>query len=243
MGKGKMPKMNNPASRLLKVVQDLKKEKPRERLDAAFANVLHAPNDYALLLRRVGYVLQLVEQTKVCIEAQDVEHGLYLEPVETIAKAFQGMHLGGPAQNLMQQLPDPAVVGLTFCAEHLSRHAAEGTLSAESGKGLLAEIDALLATVHEAAIPDEIKAVIIEKIEKLRQAIDEYDILGSAPIVLASDAILGATIRCGPLLEEHPDAKPIWKALWQVAVHSYVAIQVINNLAALPQSAMKMLGM
>jgi hypothetical protein len=238
-----MPKMNNPASRLLRIVQGLKGQKKAEQLDVAFSQVLRSDGDYASLLRRIGYVLQLVERTKDCIEAQEVEHDVFLRHLEKIGKAFQGMHLGGQVQSLQQQIPDTAVVGLEFCAEQLSRSAGEGELSKDDREKLLAEIDGLLTTVQEADISDNLRQIIIESVWNLQQAIDEYDFLGSGPVIRASDAIFGAAIRSSPAWVNNEKAKPVWNTVIDVARKVYAVIPIVNNLAALPESVTKMLGM
>ena len=232
--------MNNPARRLHSIIQDLKKQ-PNERVDVAFAKALNVdPEDYTLLIKRIGLVFTLVDASKQAIEKIDeINHEIYLKPIRDVSDRLREIHLVSRVNNSsIHHITDSVMAYLDMTAEYLTKHLPEPTISNENRKKILNSIHDLWKETKDATeMPDKLRYFIFDKLDLLRRAVEIYDVSGATPVQEASESIIGSMFFKfnGPKQEKEIMGYFVGK-LFKCAITAYCSIEVANNVAQLPES-------
>jgi hypothetical protein len=232
---------NNPAGRLLKIVNDLKHIPPSTSADEAWASVLGIEvSDTGSLLKGIGATLQLGQDTIDAIKKQNVNHELYIGHVNQILKAFQKMPLGARIYDTMNNVKSEDIVGLRFCDEQLSRKVPEKTLNENDLKKIHENIISLIDEVVKGDIDEYLRKYLLDKLDLLRQAVAMYNISGIKPIEIAIHNVIGSTAVDSKLKDKFKDSTLSQKVI-RFVFGLLVTIQCINDIAQLPESIDKIL--
>ena len=219
-----MSKLDNPAGRLYEILNEARSMPGTHRVGGAWADAFGVePTDirqiYALLLE----LMDLVDRAKKSVQQLDVDHDLYLRWVPNVEHVLIYSQLGAKWAQLQPQLDDTTMNQLEFCSELLSRRTSEKVISDEDLSKLQMEVETLLDKVLSANLPEELKDVLIEKLEQIRQAILAYRVRGNEGLRRALGSSLGAMFLYREHIEEIQDDK-------QKTTVSQV-VQFIANLA------------
>ncbi|MFC1783976.1 hypothetical protein ACFL02_10425, partial [Planctomycetota bacterium] len=153
---------NNPAGRLLNIVNRLKAVKGDKKAGLAWAEVLEvSSSDLPILLHRYGEVLNLCYYVLKTIQKQNVDRDLYYEPVHSILNAFKYMNFEAAINNTQNRITDVAINGLKFCDELLSRHSPEKTLDEKNLKSILESIWSLIEEVKKSDVDEYLKQYLL----------------------------------------------------------------------------------
>jgi len=210
---------NNPAGRLLRICKLLRGITAGVLLKDAWAQVVGTKSDDTpVLLRRIGVVIALVDETEHAIRRLDgVNHELFLKWRKPVVEAFSRLNLVGENLTSVHQFLSPDVImSLEYCDHELSRRCPERTIDAEALKQLLNEIKSLLDDVMEAELPPDIKAFILDKLDALQRAIEMYQFTGLDPVQAAVDGIIGTTIRQGKDHYDNTVQTDVGNRFWDV---------------------------
>ena len=237
---------NNPARRLHTIVEQLKSNK-NYRVDEAFAKVLEVDvTDYALLIKRIGHVYFLVDLSKRAVESiHGINQEKYIDPIRAVGEALKGLGFAHRVdQTTIGKVPADTMAYLDMTAEYLSLHAPEPTISEENQEKITTSILELQAEILEQAdIPPDLKRYVLEKLDKLLQAIEMYQISGAFPVRDVAESIIGASFLQGVNYQDNEPAFGVLDSLYKLAITSYCSIQIVNNMAQLPESLGKLSGL
>jgi hypothetical protein len=231
---------DNPAGRLLRIVNDLKQIEKNIIADAAWASVLGVDvSDTGSLLHGIGATLQLGQDTIEAIKKLNVNHDLYIGHVNQILRAFQKMHLGARIFDTMNNVKQEDIVGLSFCDERLSIEAPEKTLNENDLKKIHEDIMSLIDEVIEGDIDEYLRQYLLDKLDLLRQAVQLYNISGVKPIESAINDIFGSVVL-NEKIKESAD-KPVTKKFVLIVMGLLTLISHFNDVVQLPESIDKVL--
>jgi len=232
---------NNPAGRLFKIIQDLKKIDPHKSATDAWASVLAIEvSDTSSLLKGIGATLQLGKEITEAIKKQEVNQELYISYIDQVLKVFQGMNLGSGITDTTNKIREEHIVGLRFCDELLSRTVAEKIILEDDLKKIRSDILALIDEVLKSDIDEYLKQYLLDKLDLLLQAVGMYNISGVKPIENAINNAIGSVAINGRIKDNIKDS-PLSKKVFNFVVGLYITIQGINNVAQLPESIDKFL--
>jgi hypothetical protein len=192
-----MEKLNNPAARLLALLR-----KARSRIDSkndsatVWARLLKVPKeDGALLLKRLGGVMELPALIQERVQSyDDVTHSLYLKWVPKVEMAFRATRLNGTFGNFNQHIDDATIYGLEHCADLISKRDAEPEITSDDLNCFRQQIESLIEEVKQAEIETNLRKFILKHLFAIRNAIEEYELFGAAPLITAFGETIASTI-------------------------------------------------
>lgn len=187
---------NNPAGRLYQLLQTARKKPEKEKVRNVWAEVFECkPQDDANISKSVVEVYNLSQDVQRLIKLiPGLNHKLYLSSFNKINKAIFPLNLNASWQAQRAILSDEVLTRLQFCAEVLSKHYSEESLSAED----LEEIDNLIKQTFElvesSGIEVSLRMAILEELERIRSSISMYRIKGAKGVKEALQSLFGAVI-------------------------------------------------
>jgi hypothetical protein len=189
-----MPYHDNPAGRLHDLLIRLSQQEQGNSLVSGWATVLNVVEEDVVI--RLGRVAELVRQTQV--EADRTDEEVVVQTVQRY-RADWARPIFPPDQAfnkpLVNVLPDPAALeALGMVSVHLHSTDPEGVMPDD------AEIEKLRAQVREVVdgvraaedIPDDLKHMIILRLQDVEDALEHLDIGGPSAVRHATEAVLGS---------------------------------------------------
>jgi|GEM_PF-5092155 len=238
--------MNNPARRLHNILSGVKNQL-KLPVDKAFATVLNVdPENYPLLMKRIGLVFVLLDNTKYAIEKiKGINHEKYISPVVIIGKNLRGVHFGQVVEHTsINSIGKDTMAYLDMTAEYLNQHLPEPTISEENRKKIIDLIFDFSKEVESTTdIPEKLREYIFDKLDLLRQAVEVYDICGAKQVVEACESIGGGTVLKYYEYNNSEKPKQLMGKLFRCATTAYSLIQFTNDITALPQSFKTIAGL
>lgn len=231
---------NNPAGRLLRIVEALKKLDRNKAADEAWAVILGVdPSDNGALMAKIGAALQLGREIEEGVRKCEVNQDLYVGHVHAILKAFRKMKLGAAIAGICDAIKAENIEGLRFCDDLLSRRQPEKIIARTHLEEIHKEIIALTDHIIASEIDEMLRYYLLDKLDMLRQAVEMYDIAGVKKIEIAVNDILGSAYISGRL-RTMPD-KAETNRFVKIVVGLFVLIGAFNDAVQLPESIQKVL--
>jgi len=184
--------IDNPAKRLLAVLQACKAIPPNETCRKAWQTVLKT-EDEGQLLSRLAKVLELAAAVTEVIREVFPRH---LNAIQTLRiqvnAGITQQSLNGQWSAFLQQIPDHSIVSLEFASSLLDEREELKEIAADT---LAEQRDTLFSIRAEIVaatdIPDQVKLTILRYIQRLIEGIDEYFITGVFPVLDAVNTAVG----------------------------------------------------
>jgi hypothetical protein len=201
-----MAKPDNPAGRLYEILNAARSMPATHRVGRAWAEVFDVePNDirsiYALLVES----MDLADRAKKSVQQLPVDHDLYLRWVPNVERVLTYPQLAVKWAQLQPHLDEVTMNQLEYCSELLSQRMEEKAISDEDLSKLQMEVETLLDKVLNANLPQDLAAVVTQKLEDIRQAILAYRITGNEGLRRAVENGLGAIVLSCERLPEIQD--------------------------------------
>lgn len=234
---------NNPAGRLLAIIRKLQAVQKGKNIltDQAWAKVFQIdPDNTGLLMDRIGKCLQLGNQIIENVKKLNLNQDLFLKDINQIILSFRQMNLQENINSTLSRIRVESIRGLEYCDHEFSRQSPEKVIPETDLKNIYEEICSLLEEVAQADIDSYLKNFMLDKLDLLRQAIELYDVDGCVPIEKALCEITGSIVLTQEKLKGQ-DFKEIGKKFIRILVTLYLATQIINNIAQLPESISKII--
>ncbi|MDY7116042.1 hypothetical protein RAN53_06745 [Halomonas sp. SSL-5] len=208
---------NNPASRLLKLIQDGQKQKKDQQAFDAWAAILDVPkDDKSLLLSRVGHVMALPGAIKAEIEQVDnINHQLHLKWLPSVETSFGILNLQVQWKQFIERFNAETIFGLEVCGDVLGRNRPERVVDPASLKNMLNDINDLIGDLKEDELPPDLRDFIFEHLVLVKNAVEEYKIRGGRPLEAEVERLTGAVAR-NPQVWIRTRETDLGKRFWQV---------------------------
>ena len=203
-----MAKLDNPARRLYEVLNRARALGPMIATNEVLAGALQInPRDTKVLLTAIVDLIDLTDTAKKRLQQLDIDQDLYLDPFKNIDRLFTGLNLGTNWEAYRSLLDDNTMLALQFCADTLSREMSETVIGEEELTELQTKVESLLEEVLGSTLPEELKDVLVQKLEDIRLAILLYRVKGTEGLRRALESGLGAIFLYGGHIEEIQDEK------------------------------------
>jgi Rad3-related DNA helicase len=186
---------DNPAGRLLHILQDGKNKPPRAICKDVWFQLLEVEGkNFALLMPRLGKVMELPEQ----IVSQIQYH--YPNQSNTckhwsgrVNTAFSMQNLNGTWQEFNKYIDENTINYLSIFADLLDTKENIQILKEDKLSEIREKINDLLTDIldENIDIDENFKNYIVNYLRKITIAIEEYKISGATPIVESIEKILG----------------------------------------------------
>lgn len=228
-----MSAMNNPAGRLLTIINAGKAQPKKKRAADIWGALLEvSPQDKTLLLERVGGVLSLPSKIRTEIsQIKDVNEGVYLKWLPTVERSFNSLNFDAPWQQFIDIIDEAAIYGMEVCSELLSRMSPEKIIDMNSMDTLKSQIDELLSSLDDQDIDLGIKKFIYEHLTKIKFAIEEYKINGTVPLEDEFHSVLGCIVTNPGIYsnsKETEAGKGFWGVMGKLAVLVTITVGAIQ---------------
>jgi hypothetical protein len=239
-----MKNLNNPAARLHALLHKAKqnadlRNKPSTEAWSMLLNA--ATNNQALMLKRLGGVMELPSIIKARIEnLAEVEHDLYLRWLPKVEEAFRANHLAGGFNGFIDKIDDTTLLGIEHCAAILSRRDPDPEIKPEELESLRQRVDGLIKETTEAEIDTDLKRFVLKHLFAIRNAIDEYQVFGSKPLVTAFGEAVAA-VYTDPQTAIKASTSPQGIKFWKCVAGLSVLLTVGDQGLKLTEGVLKLL--
>jgi len=227
-----METLNNPAARfhsLLRIGQSQKKE---EQCAKVWGNILNVPiGDSPLLLRRIGHVMEL--PSLIATEIRDlpnVNHDIYLKWLPRVNASIGMMNFQNPWKTFIDRFDAEILYGIEICADTLHRSCPEKIISESTLKELSDKVTKLQEDLSNEGIPTSVAHFIMERLEEIRLALEEYSYRGSAPLERALENTVGKVV-ISPNIYQECQSSSYGKKFWELM--GYLAITMTITTGAI----------
>jgi len=225
--------INNPAGRLLKIIKKSQKEGTNTASGNVFAKLFNIdPNDKALLLRRIGDLMSLPHLIRSEVDKlENISQPLLLKWLPPVELSLETINLKAKWQNFMGHYKEDVIYGMEMCADVLSRNRPEKALKEEDRKKLILIINDAINSLENEDMPEEIKEFFFERLQRVRDALEAYIILGVNPIENEILNIKGVVTQDKNLYYKTHDTnagKIFWSAMGRVAAVMTILSSTLN---------------
>lgn len=236
-----MAQSNNPAQRLLTIL-DAARKYPDGKAEDAWSVLLSVEQgDKPQLLRRLGLLLDLPYQIKEQImNINDIQHDVYLKWMPAVQTSFSSINLGRNFNEFRNPLSDHTIYGLEVCSELLSRHSAEKILNPADLQKLGSEVTGLLDLLHDADLAPDLKLFIVTRLDEIHQAILDYEFAGPKPLRRVVESVVGSVLfekeKYGRFARtEHH------KAFWTIIGRAALIVTIVSGTLQITDGLKKLL--
>lgn len=183
---------DNPASRLLALLTTAKEIDGNTPSSRAWGKLLDAQGNQALLLSRMGKVLQLPNEVTVRLSnAAGVQSQIVSHISSQFYAAFSAHKFGEKWSEFTNRIDGHILNYLGLASNLLEAQTETKQLEAEDIEKLRADFTNLLERVRGADIAPRLKAYVVLQLHALIAALDDYFITGAEPILRQIEATVG----------------------------------------------------
>lgn len=211
-----MIKDNNAAARVYRILLELKSLPNNTPMLEAWAKVFGVdPTNATTVYSNLVRLTDTLAEVERDIRLQDVDHDIFLQYFPKIRSLLSHPSLQVHLNQHAPLLREEVLTTLQFCSEKLSKAAPEGTVSKEDLGAINEQIDHLAESLVGSDLNNQLKAVLLDLVESMRQAIAEFRVRGPRGLRQELFYILERLQRALPLLEQNKDAPEV-RSLWNV---------------------------
>ena len=192
------PTTDNPADRLLAILNEAKGKPDNHTVIRVFAEIFgFKPDDKVTFYRAIGYLNSLVDQVEFRVrQIPELKHDLYLRDIPSIRAVICPNAQNEGWSQYAQPLKVGAFTSLEFCSNELSKNHQEVAISNEQLDKLKKQVTELYQTVLASDLDVDLKAVLFDLITTIRISLDYYRIQGA-------DGVKRALVYSAGLIKLH----------------------------------------
>ncbi len=182
----------NPAGRLHSILLTARSGPANEPIKASFKRAFQAVDD-GELFRKLGMTMELSDEVKrLILQQPSLDHDEHLSWYPRI-RNFLALNLAKEQYPLLGE----DLKALRFCSLEIEKHKQENEIPEADLRELLAEIESLSNTTLGCSIDKQLKLWLLDRLNAIRRAVQDYAIRGSEGIteaVVASYPVFSAAI-------------------------------------------------
>lgn len=184
---------DNPAARLLSILQEGKKIDPATMCRDAWNKILGTQSP-PQMLSRLGKVMELPQLTIQQLQEHFPHHvQTWTYWSQQVNSAFIQQNIGGNWNSFITLIDVHTINYLQMSSDLLQSKATTKLILGDEIAPIREKLDSILRDLPNAEIPDEIKKMLLRQIQLLIASIDEYRITGALPILDEVFATIGHT--------------------------------------------------
>jgi hypothetical protein len=226
--------VNNPAGRLLSVLNVLRNAGNVSAIQAWSAALNVSPNDKLRVLERFGRAAMLAHRAKdAVLQVENVTHERFLRWVPAVEHAFSLQSLNGAVSVFTSQLNETVLYSLEMCDELLSRTLPEKVLANDDLKALRKDFEELKVELANAEVSTSLKHYVSDHLNEILAALADYDIAGIEPFERALENVVGSVILKFEVFDKVTKTT-VGKRFWTVVQRALLTVSVLHGGAQLP---------
>ena len=228
-----MARLENPATRLLHILEAGKKHGPNVITKVVWSDVLKVPkDDLPLLLTRIGKAMALIGEISETVSSnENINPSSYLDWVPNVTKAFSDQSLNGRWSSFMSHIDVHTLNYLSHTADILSAHGAHVPWDFEKIQDLSESISGIVIDIKDSELPVNVKKYMILKLREILLAIDEYEITGEGSIIEVVESVFGHLILNQEFRDSVKDSSAsgkFWDFMSKVALIATIALSTLQ---------------
>jgi len=183
---------DNPAARLLAILDAGRMEPPTSSCRAVWKKLLAVSDDQALLMSRLGKVMELPLLTVQAIKERYPDQGnswTHWEGQVNVALTTQ--NLNGEWKTFIGHIDDHTLNYLRITSDLLQAKSNTKLIVDNDLSSIRERLDAILGEVLNSDASDEIKKYLVRNLRKIITAIDEYRLTGAIELLDVVETTLG----------------------------------------------------
>lgn len=179
-----MNRKDNPAGRLLTVLQKSQKIDHAKKMREAWAEIFEVNSgNTSEILRNLGLLHQLPSEIRHQIYSIDgEEHDLYLDKITRVENALSNINLKARWKSFKETIDEATLTELKFCSKLLSESSEFKTIGKKEREDLLKRIQELKNELSDFNINEDLKVAIFDKLGEIERAIFDYRLTGGVLI-------------------------------------------------------------
>jgi len=187
---------DNPAARLLAVLEKGKQISPGQPCRQSWQNLLKVSNgENALLMSRIGKVMELPEQIILALKDGFPNQGdTWTHWANQVNTAFMVQNINANWDSFINHVDVHTITYLRMAADLLQTKANTKLIADNEIQGVREKINAIYEEILNSELPDEIKKYLIRYLRKIQTGIDEYYLTGAIPLLEAMETMVGHTM-------------------------------------------------
>ncbi len=185
-------KYDNPAARLLSIIERGKQIAPNEVCRNAWQQILSVSNNNPLLMSRLGKAMELPELTIAALQEMCPDEGNTWSHWESqVNHAFMSQNLNAGWDSFINAIDQHSVTNLRLAAGLLQAKSNTKILADSDMENVKSQLTALYEEIINSAFDEDVKKYIARYVRKIIIAIDEYKITGALPLLEAIETAIG----------------------------------------------------
>lgn len=189
---GREMKYDNPAERLMLILDAGLKRKGDEPCIQVWHDLLETDGDKARLMTRLGKLMELPEQIIAVLREISPDAVTWDQWSTQVGQAFVNQNLAQSWQTFRHYIDQNTVQMLRLSSQLLHSKRASAELTAQNLSDIRQQVDTLIQQVISADdVPLELKQYIVAHLKKVQDAIDEYKITGAVAILESVEVMWG----------------------------------------------------
>jgi hypothetical protein len=187
--------LDNPASRLLLILEEGKRKAAHENCLTAWQEILNTEGNLSLTLARLGKNMNMPEQVvQTLLDLYPSHTDVWSHWHSRVTTAFEQQNLKGNWQSFIQHIDENSLTMLKMTETLIEAKLKSTTLDLEKIDETRKTLDELLNEIINSNISNDLKAFIARKIREIIITIDEYKLTGLMPILDAVDSAIGHAV-------------------------------------------------
>ena len=203
-----MDDIKNPIAELNDILLLLRKANDTTTTIDVFARLFGCqPNDLSSILKGLGSILQLVEDSKLAAEKFiPDDNTIFMEPLNRIGEMVSTINLAKNWSDSKAYLDDITMKSLTFGIYGLRQfYPAAKPENIEKIRNFIEKLNVLLAECLDSDLSEDMKKLFIRHLEALRAALVKYRLDGSVELEDTLDTIVGSILRHKAIILAEPE--------------------------------------
>ncbi|WP_337014344.1 hypothetical protein [Pantoea sp. AS142] len=189
-------KIDNPAQRLLEILEEGKSYSPNENCRKVWVLLLQAQkNNEQHLLSRLARVMELPGRIVQVREDHFLTlRGKSMHWKGCVDTAFVSQSLNSSWQSFWTHIDDRTLSELSMLSDLFETRGAHAVIKAEEINVLLERITQLRNEIREADLPAPMKTLLLKQLSQIQEALETYGISGVEPVMDAVQSTLGLAV-------------------------------------------------
>lgn len=192
-------------------------------------------------MSKLAFVYMLPSQIASEIKSfSDLDHRLYLGWQNEFAQALMHISVRASFQEFSGKLTDSLLLSIEFCSHELSKRCPEKVVEEDKLNELKTEARKLYDEILKADLDPALSRYLLDNLQMIIQAIENYVFTGARGIEQSIDAIVG-TIVTKNKIATAAKASTCGEAFWGMVGKAAVLLQLAKTALELGEGVFKIL--
>jgi len=237
---------NNPAARLHALLKALKGQNATTNLVNAWSVIFALQEEpggrnHFTFLRRYGKFLALPGRARAALSAvPDLDFELYSRWVPKLNDALLASPFNSIVGGFFNIFQNSDLDYLQFCADGLSSKRPEKTVDAGALTDIVKDLEQLRRDTEAAAVEQELKTYILDELDDIKSAIQDYQIDGFESLERGVERAFGSLLLKTTQTATWKDHE-LWRRFCRVLSRLFVVISAANAAITLPHNIQTLL--